>query len=41
MGDAEKNTRNDGKRRIYVAESSTVRDYSHSHTSLALTYIIH
>ena len=41
MGDAENNTRNDGKRRIYVAESSTVRDYSHSHTSLALTYIIH
>ncbi|MBP5237301.1 MAG: AraC family transcriptional regulator [Clostridia bacterium] len=41
MGDAESSIRNGSRRRIYVAESSTVRDYSHSHTNLALTYIIH
>ncbi len=41
MGDAENSVRNDSKRRIYVAESNTVRDYPHSHTNLALTYIIH
>ena len=41
MTDAENSSRNVNKRRFYVAESNTVRDYSHSHTSLALTYIIH